>query len=238
MNALTIVGIVLVVAGVMGAGVSFSADYTGLNLTQDNKDYKEFGVVQMAGCAGGAVMAIAGGVLIVVSLLKKKEEEPVQEVSAPLVIPPQFQERPPAAQQQAPAGQPRAPAYSAGGHQIPVRGPAHKAPAQQAPPAGAPNMPAAQPDGLAVAPELTAEVPDIAIPSDDTATTQPPTAEAPHHEESDADYPTLGAEGLDSLDELEKGLDMDILSKGSCPGCGDPVTPGSKSCPTCGEPFA
>ena len=72
------IGIILVIAGVLGAALSVGADYIGVNVTQGDQDYKEFGWVQGVGLAAGVIMIIAGAVVFM-KFSKKPEEEETKE---------------------------------------------------------------------------------------------------------------------------------------------------------------
>jgi len=75
------IGIILVIAGVLGAALSGGADYLGVNFTQKDPDYKEFGWVQGVGVAAGVIMIIAGAV-VVLKFSKKDEEGEKKETGA------------------------------------------------------------------------------------------------------------------------------------------------------------
>lgn len=224
-----IIGIAFVLAGVIGAAGAASADYTGLNLTQDNKDFKEFGWVQMAASGVGVLLLIAGVVMVVLSLLHKEHgQEQAPEEAPPLVLKPQFQERTAMAQGQVQT----APAQAPGTQQLPVRGPpqAAQAPVQAgSAPIMAQDTPTPQgPAETAAVPELT-EVQDIHLPDEAMLANAQP--------QVDPDYPDLGTPTEDELAELDNMLDKDLLSLIECPECGDPIIPGAKTCGTCGAPL-
>jgi len=74
MNMKTLIGIILVIGGVLGIAGAVSADYTGLNVTQKDKDCKDFGWCQLAASAAGGAMALGGIVFVFVS--KKPGDAP------------------------------------------------------------------------------------------------------------------------------------------------------------------
>lgn len=233
-----IIGIALVLAGVIGAAGAASADYTGLNLTQDNKDFKEFGWMQMVACGVGVLLLIAGVVMVVLSLvLKGHDEEQAQgpAEAAPLVVQPQFQERRAMAQYQVQTPPAQAPLS----RQVPVRGPPQKAPTPQAQTvtqAGAASMPI-QNTPMGQGPRGTATIPtqgqtealDVHLPDESMLASMQP--------QEDADYPTLTTAPEDEMEALDRELEMDMSSQFECPECGDPIEPGSKTCGTCGAPL-
>jgi hypothetical protein len=70
-----IVGIVLAIMGIIGTAVSGTADYIGLNFTQDNPDVAAFGWLQILFVIIGVVIVIVGIVLFFVGSKKPKAEE-------------------------------------------------------------------------------------------------------------------------------------------------------------------
>lgn len=79
MNTKIIIGAVLIAVGILGAVLSATADLTGLNLTQGDKDYVEFGWVQITAFAAGVLILIAGIVFAILAMLKKKAPEPTSQ---------------------------------------------------------------------------------------------------------------------------------------------------------------
>lgn len=69
-----LIGILLVIGGVLGSAASVSADYTGLNVTQEDKDCKDFGWCQVAASAAGGAIALGGIAFLFIS--KKPEDAP------------------------------------------------------------------------------------------------------------------------------------------------------------------
>jgi hypothetical protein len=83
MNTKLIIGAALIAVGILGAVLSATADITGLNLTQGDKDYVEFGWLQITAFAAGILILIAGIAFAVLSMLKKKAPEPATPPALP-----------------------------------------------------------------------------------------------------------------------------------------------------------
>ena len=83
MNTKLIIGAALIAIGILGAVLSATADITGLNLTQSDPDYVEFGWVQGTAFAAGVLILIAGIVFAVLAMLKKKVPEPATPPALP-----------------------------------------------------------------------------------------------------------------------------------------------------------
>lgn len=122
MNVKMLLGIIVIIAGLLGVAASASADYTGLNLTQpeDSRDEAAFGWVQGVLCAVGGLILIAGIAVIFISTRKKESpqapmaQNPYEEhVSGPVIPAEQLAQVQPAQESSIAYQQPVAPQYQA-----------------------------------------------------------------------------------------------------------------------------
>jgi DNA-directed RNA polymerase subunit RPC12/RpoP len=67
---------VLIIVGIIILGIAATADYTGMNVTQDNQDDKVFGWVQIVGCCVGGLVILVG---IAVNWIYKPAPEEEEE---------------------------------------------------------------------------------------------------------------------------------------------------------------